>query len=294
MEASKVSFCSSYSFDSSLLFILFRCLSAVPPFALRTYFAFDVLFLNIDPNTTPYSLYSGLCTSSKLSLIEDSTFRYIAAYSATSQHSSAMLSPRLILFWLFAAFHVANALNPSVPYEAVYFYNAYKIEFAATMANPALRTIATQCVHNAVGAPAGSPSGIVEQAFIDSTIAAEVPGICSFDDFLRGRNNRGIADIGWRAFRPPAPTVANPTSLTITLEPDADALAAAVLNPNTLGANRLGFLVQRLLSAPVLATYVTAAGAYPYARTISKVSDAVQRARLAVAGGTVVLSIMYV
>ena len=43
-----------------------------------------------------------------------------------------------------------------------------------------------------------------------------------------------------------------------------------------------------MLSAPVLATYVAATGVYPYGRTITKVSDAVQRARLAVAGGTVV------
>ena len=147
------------------------------------------------------------------------------------------------------------------------------------MAKFALRTIATQCVHNAIAVPPGSPSGLVEQAFIDSTIAAGVPGICSFDDFLRGRQDRGIIDDGWRAFRPPPPSVANPTSLTITLEPDADALAANLLNPNKLGAKRLGFRVERLLSAPVLATYATATGAYSYARTIAKVSGAVQRAR---------------
>ena len=53
-----------------------------------------------------------------------------------------MLSPSLMFFWLFVAFHVANAFNAAASYEAIYFYNAYKTEYATTIGNPALRTIA--------------------------------------------------------------------------------------------------------------------------------------------------------
>ena len=290
MEASKV-FCSSYSFDSSLLFILFRCLYTKKlrgPVICLAYF--DVLVLDIDPNTLPQSLCFGLSTSLKLSLIEDSIFRYIAVYSATSQYSSAMLSSRLMFFWLFAAFHVANALNAAAPYEAIYFYNAYKMEFATTLGNPTLRTIAPGCVHRPTPAPPATPAGIVEANFIQSTIDAGLPGICSFEDFLRGPN--GIQNADWRAYRPINPAFPNPTSLTVTLDPNADAFAARALNPATLGRNRLGFLTDNLLSAAVRATYVThtPAGlpAYAYGRTITKISDAVQTARLAVASGAVV------
>ncbi|RFU28163.1 hypothetical protein B7463_g8176, partial [Scytalidium lignicola] len=244
-------------------------------------------------DTPPHSLCSGLCTSSKLSLIEDSTFLYLAAYSATSQHSPAMLSPRLMFFWLFVAFHVANALNAAAPYESVYFYNAYKIEYAATIGNPALRTISPECVHKPSPARPGTPGGIIEQNFIQSTIDAGVSGICSFDDFLGG-----IQDKGWKAYKSPKPDPSNPTSLTITLNPDADAFAAQALNPTTLGCNRLGFRTENLLSAAVRATYVkhNPAGGevYPYAGTISKISDAVQTAREAVANGKVVQEVFNV
>lgn len=81
-----------------------------------------------------------------------------------------------------------------------------------------------------------------------------------------------------------------PVSLTVTLEPDADLFAARALNPGTLGNTRLGFKAENLLSDATLATYaeLDAHGntVYPYGRTITKVSDAVQSAREAVAAGT--------
>ena len=96
--------------------------------------------------------------------------------------------------------------------------------------------------------------------------------ILQFRDFLRGRGT-GIQNDDWRAYRPINPAFPNPTSLTVTLNPDADAFAARALNPATLGGNRLGFITENLLSAAVRATYVTYGRAvYAYARTISKVS----------------------
>jgi len=210
-------------------------------------------------------------------------FRYfIALVSHAFSTSYVLLALR--------AFHVANDLNAAAPYKAIYFYNAYKMEFATTLGSPALRTIAPGCAHRPTPAPPATPGGIVKANFIQSTIDAMLPGICSFEDFLRGPN--GIQNSDWRAYRPINPAFPNPTSLTVMLDPNADAFAARALNPTTLGRNRLGFLTDNLLSAAVRATYaIPSPGglpAYPYGRTITKISDAVQTARLAVASRTVV------
>lgn len=79
------------------------------------------------------------------------------------------------ILWFSVCFQVVNALNAAIPYEAVYFYNAYKMEYAATIGNEGARTIMPGCTHRPVPAPAGSPNGIIEAAFIQSTIDAGVP-----------------------------------------------------------------------------------------------------------------------
>jgi hypothetical protein len=178
-----------------------------------------------------------------------------------------------------------NALNAAAAYEAIYFYNAYKMEYA-TVSDPALRTIAKGCVHNGLraGIPATSGPGIVEANFIQSTIDAKVEGICSFDDFLKE-----IQSHGWSAYKRDKPSPANPTSQSVTLEPDADAVSARINDPATIGRNRLQFNAKTLLSPSVLDTIVEHAPngdeVHPYGKVISKISDAVQTARVAHANG---------
>lgn len=196
-----------------------------------------------------------------------------------------MLSPRLAFLCLSLALNGVNALNAAAPYEAIYFYNAYKMEYA-TVSDPALRTIATGCVHRGPRAniPATSPPGIVEANFIQSTVGAGVAGICSFDDFLRE-----IQSPGWSAYNRINPSVANPISQSVTLEPDADAVSARVNDPARIGRKRLLFDATKLLSPSVLNTIVEHApngdAVHPYGKVISKISDAVQTARVAHANG---------
>lgn len=197
------------------------------------------------------------------------------------------LTPVVRFLWII---HVANALNAAIPYEAVYFYNAYKIEYAASLKSGGPRTIATRCEHSTQQEPKTTPLGMVLANFEKSAADAGVAGICSFDEFLKS----GVLDDGWKNFEPPTPTEKNPTSITITLDPDADAIATEALNPSKLGNRRLGFVAENLLSSAVLETYGKPNGrgkiAYPYPGTISKVSNAVQSARAVVAGdGTVIV-----
>lgn len=197
-----------------------------------------------------------------------------------------MLSPRRILLWCSLALHGVNSLNPSAAYEAVYAYNAYKAEWASTITNPGLRTIATGCNHPALNPniPATSPAGVIEANFLASTVAAGVAGICSFDDFIRH-----VGNAGWRTLR------ANPGGISISLNPDADAISVRIQQP-TLGPRKLLLQAHELLTDAELTTIASrhADGNFvldnghkiaPYDSIIGKLSTAIQTARFSVFSG---------
>lgn len=77
---------------------------------------------------------------------------------------------QLLLLWLCATIEVSG-LAAAIPWEVMWFYQAYKSEFATL--SPSARTIATGCVHDAANFPAGEANYLAEAA------AAASVGICS-------------------------------------------------------------------------------------------------------------------
>src|SRR6266487_3029394 len=71
------------------------------------------------------------------------------------------------------------ALNDAIPYELLWFYSAYKMDYKTHKA--ADRTIVRNCVHQ----PPISGAAAIEAAFIQETVDAGVQGICHFDEFVK-------------------------------------------------------------------------------------------------------------
>jgi hypothetical protein len=153
-----------------------------------------------------------------------------------------MFSPHYIVFWLSVALQGVNALNAAAPYEIVYLYNAYKMEFL-TFTSPGSRKIAPGCTHVPyTGNPAAHPA-IINTNLVASAIAEGVVGICTFNESMRH-----VQTSGWeRAMRnkeaSPRFGAANAAilndPLTRTLDPNADRLAVVVNDPATIGDEEL-------------------------------------------------------
>ena len=174
------------------------------------------VFVEAGPNT---SLLPRSRVLSSLTTLLDRTFgtsQYPVVSSCASTHAN-MYSLRLIIYWFSLILQEVNALNAVGPYEAVYFYSAYKMEFATRPAGS--RTIAVGARANAM--PALAPPHVVELAFIAETVAAGMFGICSFDHFLKW-----IKTSGRNAFVPDNPRNPYPRSISVTLNPSADEIAA--------------------------------------------------------------------
>lgn len=69
-----------------------------------------------------------------------------------------------------------HALNAAVPYELLYFYHSYKLEF--TLLPASSRTMGKACKHKAVATTAGNA---VEAAITSQGLT----GICTFDEFVK-------------------------------------------------------------------------------------------------------------
>lgn len=97
-------------------------------------------------------------------------------------HSPFSLTVRmrqsLVLVWLTAVLSVF-ALNDAAPFEILWYYTAYKIEWRSGISP---RNIATGCRH--------APSA----AFDAAASAAGVSGICTFDEFVRHFDSRDVLE----------------------------------------------------------------------------------------------------
>lgn len=85
-----------------------------------------------------------------------------------------------IIFWLFLLLEDACASDAALPYELLWFYGAYKMEFKTRPLDT--RDMARGCVHVPLKVGAGLAA---EQAFIATTEEQGVEGICAFDEFVR-------------------------------------------------------------------------------------------------------------
>ena len=74
-----------------------------------------------------------------------------------------------------------NALNVAGPYELVYLYYVYKIEYATVPAGS--RKIAPGCVHRPYTGNAAAPLGVIDAANTAAAVAQGVVGICTFKEF---------------------------------------------------------------------------------------------------------------
>lgn len=80
-----------------------------------------------------------------------------------------------LVIWVSCLLSRVLALNTAVPYQLLYFYYGYKIEFASLPA--AERMIAPTCRHRA-------KPGTAEGVAVEAAIAAQgLPGICTFGEF---------------------------------------------------------------------------------------------------------------
>lgn len=81
-----------------------------------------------------------------------------------------------LVIWVSCLLSKVLALNTAVPYQLLYFYYGYKIEFASLPA--AERMISPTCRHRA-------KPGTAEGAAVEVAIAAQgLPGICTFGEFV--------------------------------------------------------------------------------------------------------------
>ncbi|KFX89522.1 hypothetical protein V490_06963 [Pseudogymnoascus sp. VKM F-3557] len=86
-----------------------------------------------------------------------------------------MKSLSFLVIWVLCLVNEVLALNTAVPYQLLYFYYGYKIEFSSLPA--AERKIAVKCTHRA-------KPGTAEGAAVEAAIAAQgLPGICTFGEF---------------------------------------------------------------------------------------------------------------
>ena len=194
-----------------------------------------------------------------------------------------MLTIRHAIFWLSVLFNAVTALNVAAPYEVMFFYSAYKMEFA-TVAKDS-RTLAPGCTHvpKLYGDKTGtSPPAIAETAFVNSAVDAGIAGICSFDEFLKH-----IGSSGWNGYK-------SSYQRGLTISPDVDTVIEYMGDlkngKGPTGSNRLQFQEGKLLSSATLATITPSTNkygqtVYPYDNVLQKVTDAIQRARSAHAGG---------
>jgi hypothetical protein len=134
-----------------------------------------------------------------------------------------MFSPRRIVFWLSVALQGVNALNAAAPYEMVYLYNAYKMEFLTVAAGS--RKIAPDCTHTPFTGNAASPLGQINTNINAAAITKGVVEICTFYEFMQHvqTNVWRTAMQGKEVPRGGAANIASINDpLTRTLDPDAD------------------------------------------------------------------------
>jgi hypothetical protein len=188
-----------------------------------------------------------------------------------------MFSPRRIVFWLSVVLQSVNALNAAGPYELVYLYYAYKMEYATVAAGS--RKIAPGCVHTPFAGNAAAPLGVIDAANTAAAVTQGVVGICTFYEFWHqvGTNAWAQAMNGKELPRRNDPlSITNP--LTRTLNPDADRFADSVNDPATIGARRLATLPDVLWSPAELAL-MGGAGNAAWATQLQRASTVVEAAR---------------
>lgn len=193
-----------------------------------------------------------------------------------------MFFPRRIVFWLCVALQGVDALNAAAPYEMVYLYNAYKMEYITVAAGS--RKIAPGCTHTPFTGNAASPLGQINANINAAAITEGVVGICTLYEFMQH-----VQTNAWRTAMQnkevprggPANIASINDPLTRTLDPNADRLAVAVNDPATIGDNRLLTRPERLFSdADLIAMGGTAPGwNVPWAKQLEKVSGIVENSR---------------
>ena len=160
-----------------------------------------------------------------------------------------MFSPCRIVFWLSLALQGVNALNAAAPYEMVYLYNAYKMEFLTVAAGS--RKIAPGCTHVPYTGAPQAPLGLINANIVATAIAEGVEGICTFYEFMDH-----VATNSWRIVMAgkevprlgPANAASINDPLTRTLNPNADRLSDAANDPARIGGRDLYTLPDRLFS----------------------------------------------
>ena len=193
-----------------------------------------------------------------------------------------MVSSHRLAFWLSAVLQGVAALNAAQPYEMVYMYTAYKLEFQTVAAGQ--RKIAPDCKHRPLGPRVtAGPLYDAEQAFLADTATAGLTDICSFYDFYKfvGTGDWGAAMAG--KDNPSAKRTDAQNRLTRTLYPDADALSDAVNDIKTIGARALKFRPNRLFSQALVSTLGGVAEDIPYPTIIKEAGKVVEAARLVLA-----------
>ena len=193
-----------------------------------------------------------------------------------------MVSSHRLAFWLSAVLQGVAALNAAQPYEMVYMYTAYKLEFQTVAAGQ--RKIAPGCTHRPLPPRVtAGPLYDAEQAFLADAATAGLAGICSFNDFYRwvGTGDWQAALAGKDTPRPGQTDAQN--RLTRTLYPNADALSDAVNDINTIGARAMKFRPDRLFSQAFVNTLGGVAADIPYPTIIKEAGKVVEAARLVLA-----------
>lgn len=193
-----------------------------------------------------------------------------------------MFSPRRMVFWLSVALQGVDALNAAAPYEMVYLYNAYKMEYLTVPAGS--RKIAPGCRHTPYTGNPAAPLALIAANTNAASIAQGVVGICTFNEFMQH-----VQTNAWRAAmrnkeRPalgPANVATINDPLTRTLDPDADRLATAVNDLATIGQHRL-FTVPNLLYSTADLTLMGGIAPrwnVPWSKQLEKASSVVEAAR---------------
>jgi hypothetical protein len=161
-----------------------------------------------------------------------------------------MFSPRHIVFWLAVALQGVNALNAANPYEMVYMYYAYKMEWASGVA-AADRKIAPGCTHKAYTGIPTAPLALIENANLAAMATQGVSGICTFFDFWKYAGTHTWLQM-WTGQEIAKPNPTQPP-LTRTIDPDADRIADVMNNPAKIGPKKLLSLPGKMWSAAAIA-----------------------------------------
>ncbi|KAI9729524.1 MAG: hypothetical protein M1818_008497 [Claussenomyces sp. TS43310] len=160
------------------------------------------------------------------------------------------MRPSHLLIWLTLCLETF-ALNAAAPFELLYFYSAYKIEW--TSLDSSGRTIATGCRHSPNNFPAG------ESAYAAAATAAGVKGICTFDEFVKyvGRTQSFIR------YRYTAATITpDPATIKVKFQQTFGVYPALAYDP-----------------AKLLPTWASVRANTPLTPIIKQITNAVQTAR---------------